>query len=141
MHSAPAQTSDGAGLVVLSVAAAPQVPPAEVLAVAYDLSAGAADGAAPAGTRSLFDLPLGATLWTVTEERAPTRPATAARSDTARCCPAGRPGATTTCPRRRSVSRLRRRRWRRRWPYRYTASRRGRRRWPGSTGTGSRRRR
>ncbi|MET8360089.1 hypothetical protein [Micromonospora sp. NPDC005171] len=70
VHTAPAQTTDGAGLVVLSVAAAPQVPPAEVLAVAYDLSAGAADGAQPAGSRSLFDLPLGeAPLWTLTEER------------------------------------------------------------------------
>ncbi|RAO09076.1 hypothetical protein MED15_06540 [Micromonospora noduli] len=70
VHAAPAQTTDGAGLVVLSVAAAPQVPPAEVLAIAYDLSAGAADGAPPASSRSLFDLPLGETpLWTLTEER------------------------------------------------------------------------
>ncbi|MET8262043.1 hypothetical protein [Micromonospora sp. NPDC005205] len=70
VHAAPAQTTDGAGLVVLSVAAAPQVPPAEVLAIAYDLSAGAADGARPAGSHSLFDLPLGETpLWTLTEER------------------------------------------------------------------------
>ncbi|WP_430501496.1 hypothetical protein ACQRWP_07980 [Micromonospora trifolii] len=70
VHAAPAQTTDGAGLVVLSVAAAPQVPPAEVLAIAYDLSAGAADGAPPAGSRALFDLPLGETpLWTLTEER------------------------------------------------------------------------
>ncbi|MEU1250690.1 hypothetical protein ACWD8I_17720 [Micromonospora arida] len=74
VHAAPAQTAGGAGLVVLSVAAAPQVPPAEVLAVAYDLSAGAADGAQPAGSRSLFDLPLGETpLWTLTEERVRTR--------------------------------------------------------------------
>ncbi|MEU8015546.1 hypothetical protein AB0B74_06225 [Micromonospora parva] len=74
VHAAPAQTIDGAGLVVVSVAAAPQVPPAEVLAVAYDLSAGAADGAPPAGGRSLFDLPLGGNpLWTVTEERVRTR--------------------------------------------------------------------
>lgn len=70
VHAAPAQTTDGAGLVVLSVAAAPQVPPAEVLATAYDLSAGAADGAPPAGSRALFDLPLGETpLWTLAEER------------------------------------------------------------------------
>ncbi|MEV5210617.1 hypothetical protein AB0K35_24390 [Micromonospora sp. NPDC053740] len=70
VHAAPARTTDGAGLVVLSVAAAPQVPPAEVLAIAYDLSADAADGAQPAGSRSLFDLPLGETpLWTLTEER------------------------------------------------------------------------
>ncbi|MEO3770409.1 hypothetical protein [Micromonospora sp. B9E7] len=74
VHGAPAQTTDGAGLVVLSVAAAPQVPPTEVLAVAYDLSAGAADGTPPAGARSLFDLPLGETpLWTVSEERTRTR--------------------------------------------------------------------
>ncbi|MEU1646910.1 hypothetical protein ABZ422_23535 [Micromonospora zamorensis] len=74
MHAAPAQTTDGAGLVVLSVAADPQVPSSEVLAVAYDLSVGAADGAQPAGARSLFDLPLGdAPLWTVREERVRTR--------------------------------------------------------------------
>ncbi|MEU8164631.1 hypothetical protein ACIP95_00540 [Micromonospora parva] len=76
VHAAPARTTDGAGLVVVSVAAAPQVPPADVLAVAYDLSAGAADGAQPADSRSLFDLPLGdAPLWTVTEQRVRTRAA------------------------------------------------------------------
>ncbi|MGA5306131.1 hypothetical protein [Micromonospora taraxaci] len=74
VHAAPAQTADGAGLVVLSVAAAPHVPSTEVLAVAYDLSAGAADGAQPAGARSLFDVPLGdAPLWKVCEERVRTR--------------------------------------------------------------------
>ncbi|GAB3938127.1 hypothetical protein GCM10027614_17600 [Micromonospora vulcania] len=74
VHAAPAQAADGAGLVVLSVAAAPDVPPADVLAAAYQLSAGAADGAEPAGRRSLFDLPLGATpLWTLREERVRTR--------------------------------------------------------------------
>ncbi|WP_433133211.1 hypothetical protein ACQPWW_15200 [Micromonospora sp. CA-240977] len=74
VHAAPAQSSDGAGLVVLSVAAAPQVSPAEVLAVAYDLGAGAADGTPPSGSRSLFDLPLGETpLWTLSEERVRTR--------------------------------------------------------------------
>lgn len=74
VHAAPAQATDGAGLVVVSVAAAPQVPPAEVLAAAYQLSAGAADGAEPAGRRSLFDLPLGDTsLWTLREERVRTR--------------------------------------------------------------------
>ncbi|MGC5285067.1 hypothetical protein [Micromonospora sp. DT231] len=74
VHAAPAQSSDGAGVVVLSVAAAPQVSPAEVLALAYDLSAGAADGTPPAGSRSLFDLPLGETaLWTLSEERVRTR--------------------------------------------------------------------
>ncbi|GAA2185775.1 hypothetical protein [Micromonospora lupini] len=74
VHAARAQATDGAGLVVLSVAAAPHVPPADVLAVAYDLSAGAADGAQPAGRCSLFDLPLGDTaLWTLREERVRTR--------------------------------------------------------------------
>ncbi|MEU5910346.1 hypothetical protein [Micromonospora sp. NPDC047527] len=74
VHAAPAQTADGSGLVVLSVAAAPDVPPGDVLATAYHLSAGAADGAQPAGRRSLFDLPLGdAPLWTIREERVRTR--------------------------------------------------------------------
>ncbi|MFG3557024.1 hypothetical protein ACGGAQ_21825 [Micromonospora sp. NPDC047557] len=74
VHAARAQATDGAGLVVLSVAAAPHVPPTDVLAAAYDLSAGAADGAQPAGRRSLFDLPLGeAPLWTLHEERVRTR--------------------------------------------------------------------
>ncbi|MBM0280001.1 hypothetical protein JM949_34985, partial [Micromonospora sp. STR1s_6] len=74
VHAAPAQPTEGAGLVVLSVAAAPQVPPAEVLAVGYDLSASAADDTELPGSRSLFDLPLGAApLWTVREERARTR--------------------------------------------------------------------
>ncbi|TNH29451.1 hypothetical protein FHG89_12375 [Micromonospora orduensis] len=73
-HAASAQVDDGGGLVVLSVAAAPQVPAADVLAAAYRISAGAADGAQPAGHRSLFDLPLGdAPLWTVREERVRTR--------------------------------------------------------------------
>ncbi|MFY1614905.1 hypothetical protein [Micromonospora sp. WMMD736] len=70
VHAARAQPSEGAGLVVLSVAAAPHVPAADVLAAAYRLSVGAADGAQPAGRRSLFDLPLGETpLWTLREER------------------------------------------------------------------------
>ncbi|MEV4658595.1 hypothetical protein [Micromonospora sp. NPDC049301] len=74
VHAAPAQATDGAGLVVLSVAAAPHVPPTEVLAIAYQLSIGAADGAEPADRRSLFDLPLGDTpLWTLREERVRTR--------------------------------------------------------------------
>ncbi|MEU8212515.1 hypothetical protein AB0B85_25340 [Micromonospora sp. NPDC049044] len=74
VHAAPAQSNDGAGLVVLSVAAAPQVPATEVLSIAYGLSAGAADGTPPAGSRSLFDLPLGETaLWTLSEERVRTR--------------------------------------------------------------------
>jgi hypothetical protein len=70
VHTARAQPTEGAGLVVLSVAAAPHVPAADVLATAYRLSVGAADGAQPAGRRSLFDLPLGETsLWTLREER------------------------------------------------------------------------
>ncbi|MEU0548593.1 hypothetical protein [Micromonospora sp. NPDC005979] len=74
VHAARAQASEGAGLVVLSVAAAPDVPAGDVLAAAYRLSAGAADGAQPAGRRSLFDLPLGETpLWTLREERVRTR--------------------------------------------------------------------
>ncbi|MEU8165224.1 hypothetical protein AB0B97_01810 [Micromonospora sp. NPDC049004] len=74
VHAARAQATDGAGLVVLSVAAAPHVPATDVLAAAYDLSAGAADGAQPPGRRSLFDLPLGDTaLWTLREERVRTR--------------------------------------------------------------------
>jgi hypothetical protein len=52
------------GLDVVSVAAPPGVPPADVIAAAY--------GIAAAPRRSLFDLPLGdAPLWTVTER--PTR--------------------------------------------------------------------
>ncbi|MGC4857398.1 hypothetical protein ACLQ24_29560 [Micromonospora sp. DT4] len=74
VHAARSQASEGAGLVVLSVAAAPHVPAADVLATAYRLSAGAADGGRPAGRRSLFDLPLGDTpLWTLREERVRTR--------------------------------------------------------------------
>ncbi|WFE98950.1 hypothetical protein [Micromonospora sp. WMMD964] len=111
VHAAPAQATDGAGLVVLSVAAAADVPPAEVLAVAYDLGAGAADGARPAGARSLFDLPLGDTpLWTVSEERVRTRardgreerhhavlPCWSARSDHDLAAPTlGFPAATAT---------------------------------------------
>jgi hypothetical protein len=59
---------DGAGLLVVSVAADPQVAPADVLAAAYRIAADA-DADAPAGRRSLFDLPLGdAPLWTLREE-------------------------------------------------------------------------
>ncbi|MCX4472878.1 hypothetical protein OOK41_21620 [Micromonospora sp. NBC_01655] len=58
----------GAGLLVVSVAAAPGVAPADVLAAAYRIAADA-DADEPAGRRSLFDLPLGATpLWTLREE-------------------------------------------------------------------------
>ncbi|WFE40033.1 serpin family protein [Micromonospora sp. WMMD998] len=75
VHVAPARADDdGAGMLVVSVAAAPDVPAGEVLAAAWDLSVAAAtvpDGPVP-GRRSLFDLPLGESpLWAVREE--PTR--------------------------------------------------------------------
>ncbi|WP_406044279.1 hypothetical protein [Micromonospora sp. NBC_00898] len=70
----PAATEEGrAGLAVVSVAAAPEVAPGDVLAAAYRLGAAAVAGAEP-GRRSLFDLPLGETpLWRVREERVRTR--------------------------------------------------------------------
>ncbi|MFF5173396.1 hypothetical protein ACFY3U_12240 [Micromonospora sp. NPDC000089] len=73
VHQAAATEHDGAGLTVVSVAGSGT--PAQVLDAAYEVAAGLADdGAEPAGRRSLFDLPLGdAPLWTVREERAPTR--------------------------------------------------------------------
>ncbi len=68
------------GLLVTSVAAAPDVRAADVLAVAYDLAVarvtrGTAIGATAAGgmvaRRSLFDLPLGeGPLWVITEQAA-----------------------------------------------------------------------
>ncbi|PGH45248.1 hypothetical protein COO58_13050 [Micromonospora sp. WMMA1996] len=75
VHVAPARAGDdGAGMLVVSVAAAPQVPAADVLAAARELAVAAAtvpDGPVP-GRRSLFDLPLGETpLWRLREE--PTR--------------------------------------------------------------------
>ncbi len=73
------------GLLVTSVAAAPDVPAADVLAVAYDLAvARATRGTATGGPvlggtvarRSLFDLPLGeGPLWAITEQTAPTKAA------------------------------------------------------------------
>ncbi|OON27831.1 hypothetical protein BSA16_30170 [Micromonospora sp. Rc5] len=58
----------GAGLSVVSVAAAPGVAPADVLAAAYRIAADA-DADEPAGRRSLFDLLLGDNpLWTLREE-------------------------------------------------------------------------
>ncbi|MFF0819684.1 hypothetical protein ACFYUR_04775 [Micromonospora haikouensis] len=58
----------GAGLSVVSVAAAPGMAPADVLAAAYRIAADT-DADEPAGRRSLFDLPLGDTpLWTLREE-------------------------------------------------------------------------
>jgi hypothetical protein len=66
---------DEAGLSVVSIAAAPDVKPADVLAAAYQLGP-AAIGERPAGRRSLFDLPLGEDrLWTVREEPVLTRAA------------------------------------------------------------------
>ncbi|MFI5836081.1 hypothetical protein ACIA5A_20650 [Micromonospora sp. NPDC051300] len=75
VHVAPArQADDGAGMLVVSVVAAPDVSPADVLAAARDLAVLAAtvsEGPVP-GRRSLFDLPLGESpLWTLREE--PTR--------------------------------------------------------------------
>ncbi|MFU8854731.1 hypothetical protein ACNAW0_27740 [Micromonospora sp. SL1-18] len=72
VHAAPARpvaTPAGeAGLLVVSVAAAPDVPAADVLAAAQEIAAGAPDGTEP-GRRSLYDLPLGDTpLWTLREE-------------------------------------------------------------------------
>jgi hypothetical protein len=81
MHTAHAQ----GGLLVTSVAAAPDVPAAEVLAVAYDLAMaraarGTVIGATAAGgtvaQRSLFDLQLGeAPLWTISEGTGPVKSA------------------------------------------------------------------
>ncbi len=65
------------GLLVASVAAAPGVPAADVLAAAHWLGCGRAAGIAMP-RRSLFDLPLGegpageGTLWTVREEKSDT---------------------------------------------------------------------
>ncbi len=76
VHSAAAR----GGLLVTSVAAAPDVPAGDVLAAAYDIAIAAATGGA-VGRRSLFDLPLGdGPLWTLTE-RAAGRP----RSREERC--------------------------------------------------------
>ncbi|MFJ8828621.1 hypothetical protein [Micromonospora aurantiaca] len=71
VHAVPAQTGDdGAGMLVVSVAAAPEVPAADVLAAAQELASVAA--LIPDSTpdrRSLYDLPLDETpLWTVREE-------------------------------------------------------------------------
>ena len=56
------------GLLVTSLAAAPGVPAAEVLAAAYKLASAIAVGD-PVATRSLFSLPLGAApLWEIAEQ-------------------------------------------------------------------------
>jgi hypothetical protein len=73
VHTARARES----LTVTSVAAAPDVPPAEVLAAAYEVAGG------DVAKRSLFDLPLGeGPLWTVRERHAPV---TAASGREERC--------------------------------------------------------
>jgi hypothetical protein len=65
----------GGGLQVISVAAAPGVPAADVLAAAYDLGPALATGA-PVARRSLFDLPLGeGPLWAITERTGPIKSA------------------------------------------------------------------
>jgi hypothetical protein len=64
VHAASAQ----GGLLVVSVAAAPEIPAADVLAAAYELGAALATGR-PVARRSLFELPLGeAPAWLITEE-------------------------------------------------------------------------
>ncbi|GIE30390.1 hypothetical protein Ait01nite_034350 [Actinoplanes italicus] len=82
VHVAEAKVEPGEpGLSVLSVAAAPEIPPATVLAAAHTLAVELHEagpfgqwppqtGHLP-GRRSLYDLPLGeAPLWTITEEPA-----------------------------------------------------------------------
>ncbi|MFC0101070.1 hypothetical protein ACFFKH_26595 [Micromonospora marina] len=72
VHAAPARTGDdGTGMLVVSVAAAREVPAADVLAAAQELAGAAAlsPGNSLPGHLSLFDLPLGETpLWTLREE-------------------------------------------------------------------------
>jgi hypothetical protein len=68
VHAASARD----GLVVVSVAAAAEVPAAGVLSAAHDLATALAGGRS-LRRRSLFDLPLGeGPAWTITEERAGT---------------------------------------------------------------------
>ncbi|MER7416945.1 hypothetical protein ABT346_09200 [Micromonospora peucetia] len=74
VHAAGARTGDGAaGLLVVSVAAAPDVPAGDVLAAAHEMAtaaAGAPEHDLPAQRRSLFDVPLGeGPLWTLREEQ------------------------------------------------------------------------
>ncbi|MEU9508966.1 hypothetical protein AB0D32_22120 [Micromonospora sp. NPDC048170] len=73
VHAAPARTAHrAAGLLVVSVAAAPDVPAGYVLAAAHEMASAAAgtpERDLPAQRRSLFDLPLGeGPLWTLREE-------------------------------------------------------------------------
>jgi len=68
VHAADAE-AEGAGLRVVSVAAAPQVPANIVLDVAHRIAAIVGRGEPIPDTRSLFDLPLGeAPLWTLHEQ-------------------------------------------------------------------------
>lgn len=68
VHAASARD----GLLVVSVAAAAQIPAPDVLAAAYDLATALAAGR-PLTRRSLFDLPLGeGHAWTITEEHTAT---------------------------------------------------------------------
>jgi hypothetical protein len=61
------------GVRVTSVAAAPGVPPADVIGAAYDLATALATGRA-VPRRSLFDLPLGeGPLWSISERTLPLR--------------------------------------------------------------------
>lgn len=74
VHAAPARADGSAGMLVVSVAAAPDVPAVDVLAAAQEVAVAAATAPDEAGPdrRSLFELPLGeTTLWTLREE--PTR--------------------------------------------------------------------
>ncbi|MER7444430.1 serpin family protein [Micromonospora avicenniae] len=73
VHSAQAkpETVDGraAGLLVVSVAALPEVPASDVLAAAHEVAINATTFPGR-GRRSLYDLPLGETpLWTLREEQ------------------------------------------------------------------------
>jgi hypothetical protein len=62
------------GLLVVSVAADPGVPPAEVLAAAHRIAIARATGR-PVPVRSLFDLPLGAgPLWYIRQDTLPAGP-------------------------------------------------------------------
>jgi hypothetical protein len=66
VHAASAR----GGLLVVSVAAPPEVPAADVMSAAYDAGTALATGR-PLTRRSLFDLPLGeAPAWTIKEEHA-----------------------------------------------------------------------
>jgi hypothetical protein len=66
VHAASAR----GGLLVVSVAAAPEVPATDVMSAAYQVGTALAAGR-PLTRRSLFDLPLGeAPAWTIKEERA-----------------------------------------------------------------------